>query len=144
VSLRNPRPEQGRGGCQNWCLRLDRITEAAIAPLKKENLSKESKDKHPHSKRKWFFGLDTIQAEIYLFQGLAFAYRTKKSKDEIDEWLTDLPSVRRIVRRVSNSFWFIREILRYGGDCEIISPPNLRERASEEIQAIYKKYKLNS
>ena len=108
----------------NWCLRLDRITDASVSPVKGQ----------------WRGELAHIAIEMYLFSGLAFAYRSKTAKDEINEWLTEPPQVRRVVRRITNTFWFIREVLRYGQDCEIISPDTLRDRIKQEVQALYERY----
>jgi hypothetical protein len=108
----------------NWCLRLDRITDAAISSVKGE----------------WRQGLATLAVEMHLFSGLAFAYRSKTAKDEVNEWLTELPQVRRVVRQISSSFWFIREVLRYGQDCEILSPDSVRDRVQQEVRAMYKRY----
>lgn len=88
----------------------------------------------------WRSGLAAIQVEIHLFRGLAFAYRSKKNMDEVNEWSTELPQVRRVVRRVSNTIWFLREIFRYGQDCEIVSPEPVRDRIKQEVQALYQRY----
>ncbi len=108
----------------NWCLRIDRITDAAVTPIKGQ----------------WHPGLASIDVEMRLFGGLAFAYRSKTTKDEINEWLADSPQVRRVVRQISSTFWFIREVLRYGQDCEVVSPQVVRDRIQREIQSLYKRY----
>ncbi len=108
----------------NWYLRLDRITDAAITPITGP----------------WHPGLDTLTVELHLFHGLAFAYRSKSTKDIVNEWLAESPPVRRIVRQVPNTFWLIREVLRYGQDCEIISPPAVRDRIRQEVHTLYERY----
>ncbi|MCL6435915.1 MAG: WYL domain-containing protein [Leptolyngbyaceae cyanobacterium HOT.MB2.61] len=108
----------------NWCLRIDRITDAAVTPIKGQ----------------WHPGLASIDVEMRLFGGLAFAYRSKTTKDEINEWLADSPQVRRVVRQISSTFWFIREVLRYGQDCEVVSPQVVRDQIQREIQSLYKRY----
>ncbi|NDJ19036.1 helix-turn-helix transcriptional regulator [Myxacorys almedinensis] len=110
----------------NRCLRFDRIADAAIAPVSGQ----------------WHSSLATIRVEMHLFRGLAFAYRSKTSHDEVNEWLTDLPQVRRVVRRVSNTFWFIREVLRYGQDCEVVFPEGVRDRVKQELQGLCRQYGL--
>ncbi len=113
----------------NRCLRLDRITDAAIHPIPGP----------------WRNGLDTIQVEFYLYGGLAFAYESKTSPndtDEINEWLTDPPQTRRIVRRTASTFWLKRDLLRYGQDCEVKSPHHFRQQLRAEIQAIAQRYSL--
>jgi predicted DNA-binding transcriptional regulator YafY len=109
----------------NWSLRLDRITEAAVAPISGN----------------WLSRLDDILVEMHLLQGLAFAYKAK-SEDAINEWLPDQERVRRVVRRVSNTFWFIREVLRYSPDCLIISPDSVRDRLKEKLITLCDRYQL--
>ena len=108
----------------NRCLRLDRITDAAISA----------------TSGTWRSGLGSIKVEMYLFRGLAFAYRSKTAQDEVNEWHPDVPQVRRVVRKVTSTFWFIREILRYGKDCEIRSPEAIRDRMKQELQGLCDNY----
>jgi predicted DNA-binding transcriptional regulator YafY len=107
----------------NWSFRLDRITEAAIAEIPGE----------------WRSGLDEIEVEIYLLNNLAFAYQSKP-EDIANDWLPDKQKVRRVVRKVSNSFWFIREIMQYASDCVVMSPENLRDRLKQKILTLYDLY----
>lgn len=109
----------------NRSLRLDRITDAAI---------------HPVVGAWRTTGLETIPVELHLFRGLAFAYRSKNAIDEVNEWHESLPQVRRIVRRVSNTFWLIREVLRYGQDCEVVSPDSVREMMRQELRGMCDRY----
>lgn len=111
----------------NWSLRLDRIpSETAVVS----------------AGGSWHSGLESLAAELHLFNGLAFAYRTQSEADEINEWHPDLPRVRRVVRRVSNSFWFLREIRRYGADCELVTPAALRDRFCQEHRQLCARYGL--
>lgn len=110
----------------NWCLRLDRIPDAAVSPVK----------------GRWQKGLDSIAVEMHLLRGLAFAYRTKTDADEVNEWHPHLPQVRRVVRRVTNTFWFFREVRRYGKDCVIISPEAVRDRFKQELLAMVESYNV--
>lgn len=111
----------------NWSLRIDRIAdEVAIAPVAGE----------------WRSQPDFIPVELHLSGGLAFGYRTKTDADTINEWHPELPQVRRVVRRVTHSFWFFREILRYGELCEIIAPDEMRDRFKQRIQNLCQKYGL--
>jgi hypothetical protein len=110
----------------NWCLRLDRIADASISPISGT----------------WHSGLDSVDVELHLFRGLAFAYESKTAKDKVNEWIPGLPQTRRVIRRVSNTFWLIREILRYGNDCEVMSPESIRQRVIEEIKGLASRYNL--
>lgn len=108
----------------NWCLRLDRITDASVAQIGGA----------------WRTGLAIIPVEMHLRRGLAFAYQSKTNRDEVNEWLGDSPQVRRVVRRVTSTFWFIREVLRYGKDCEVISPAAIRDRLKQELELMSQLY----
>lgn len=110
----------------NWCLRIDRITDAAVSPIPGQ----------------WRSSLDTIPVELHLFRGLAFAYQSKTTNDTVNEWATDLPQVRRVVRQTSSTFWLIREVLRYGKDCEIVSPAAVRDRLKQELEPLCRLYGL--
>ncbi|HEY9824272.1 MAG TPA: WYL domain-containing protein [Stenomitos sp.] len=108
----------------NWVLRLDRIPEAALTTIQ----------------GKWRSDLDYLNVEMHLLNNLAFAYEAKTT-DLHNEWLGDhSPPVRRIERQVSSSFWFFREILRYGEDCIIISPESIRERFQQKLRALIGNY----
>ncbi len=101
----------------NWSLRLDRIPEAAIVPIDE----------------KWLPSLDYIEVEMHLFRGLAFAYKSKSNDIIPPEWLEGDKRVRRVVRQVSNTFWFFREVLQYGADCVVVSPEKLRSRIKQKL-----------
>jgi predicted DNA-binding transcriptional regulator YafY len=51
--------------------------------------------------------------------------------------LPDQLRIRRVVRKVSNTFWFLREVMQYGEDCEIISPESLRKRMQQKANALW-------
>jgi len=118
----------------NRTLRLDRIPDAAISTIK----------------GKWRRELDYLEVEMHLLKGLAFAYEAKTS-DILNEWLSDRPSadssgrtppVKRVIRRVSSTFWFFREIFRYGEDCIIVSPESIQQRFKQKLQDLCKAYRL--
>ncbi|BCL38329.1 WYL domain-containing protein [Nostoc sp. MS1] len=109
----------------NWSLRLDRIQDAVILPVTGE----------------WRLGLAEIDVEMQLFAGLAFAYQPK-SEDKINEWLPQTQKVRRVVRRVSSTFWFIREVMQYAPDCVILAPENVRSLMLEKLKNLCQHYNL--
>lgn len=111
----------------NWCLRLDRIPEAAIVPIEGE----------------WHSSLDRIEVEMHLFAGLAFAYQAKP-EDDINEWLPDKPRVRQVIRRVSSTFWFNREVMQYAPDCVVISPENVRDRLKQKLRTLCNLYDIET
>jgi predicted DNA-binding transcriptional regulator YafY len=81
-------------------------------------------------------GLDTIKVHLHFYRGLANAYEGREVDIE-DEMVDD---VRRVVREVANPFWLLREIRRYGPDCDIISPPRLRELLAQEHYQMWQRY----
>jgi predicted DNA-binding transcriptional regulator YafY len=104
----------------NWNFRLDRIPpDALISPIKGG---------------KWHSKLDAIAIEIHLFGGLARSYQTKTNIDTVNELLQTDPPIRQIIRQVTNTFWFYREVLRYGEDCLIVSPESIRKRFHDKLQ----------
>ncbi len=109
----------------NWSLRLDRITEAAVTPID----------------GKWHSELAQIEVEMHLFRGLAFAYQAKP-EDVMNEWIADRERVRRVVRQMSSSFWFIREVLRYGEDCMVVSPESVRDRLKQKLKSMCYQYEI--
>jgi predicted DNA-binding transcriptional regulator YafY len=109
----------------NWSLRLDRITEAFVTSISGE----------------WHSNLDEIEVEMHLFSGLAFAYQAKP-EDKTNEWLPDKQRVRGVVRQVTSTFWFIREVMQYAPDCVIVSPENVRSLVKEKLKSLCHKYDL--
>ena len=110
----------------NWTLRLDRIPTAAITSARGQ----------------WHARLDEVEIELYLLKGLAFAYEAKP-EDVANDWLTDRnPPIRRVVRRISNTFWFFREVLRYAEDCVIVSPESIQERFKQKVRSLSEHYEL--
>lgn len=108
----------------NWTLRLDRIPDAALSSVRGQ----------------WRSNLDFFEVELHLLGGLAFAYESKMA-DISNEWLSDqTPPVRRIVRQISSTFWFFREVLRYGEDCIVIAPQVVRERFWHKIRQLSEAY----
>ncbi|NEQ30915.1 MAG: WYL domain-containing protein [Leptolyngbya sp. SIO4C5] len=77
----------------------------------------------------WRGQLDSIDVEIHLLRGLARAYEARFN-DVVDERLDDL---RRVIRRIHNTFWFFREVHRYGADCVIVGPEHVRDRYVREL-----------
>ncbi|MEH2126512.1 WYL domain-containing protein [Nostoc sp.] len=111
----------------NWSLRLDRITDAAVTSISGE----------------WRTNLNEIKVEMHLFSGLAFAYQAKP-EDDINEWLPDKPRVRRVVRRVSSTFWFMREVMQYAPDCVVILPENVRDRLKQKLLTLCQLYDIET
>lgn len=108
----------------NWSLRLDRITEAAIMPIKSQ----------------WRSTLAQIEVEIHIVGRLAYTYQTKKNEDIVNEWLAESPGVKRVVKQISNTYWFIRYVLQNAPDVVVVSPDSVRDRIKQKLQTSYSRY----
>ena len=108
----------------NWSLRLDRILEAAVKPIKQQ----------------WGFGLDRVSVEMHLFNRLAFSYKIKTNQDEVVEWLSDRARIRRVVRSVSNTYWLIREVLQNAPDIVVVSPESVRQLVRKKLKSTCQNY----
>ncbi|GAA6617555.1 WYL domain-containing protein [Scytonema sp. NUACC26] len=109
----------------NWSLRLDRISEAGVFPLT----------------GKWRSNLAELPVEMHIFGRLAFAYKTR-NEDTESELLPTSPPMRRVVRRISSTYWFIREVLRDAPDIVIVSPESVRGRLKQKIISFYERYDM--
>lgn len=107
----------------NWSLHLDRIVDAAIVPIAGE----------------WRSCLDSIEGEFELSGGLAHAYQQRDS-DIAVEWVSADPPRKCVTRHITNTFWFIREILPYGKDCVVVSPGSVRSRIIEQLEGALRNY----
>jgi hypothetical protein len=108
----------------NRCLRLDRIpSEAAITSIQ----------------GKWRSQLDYIHVTFNLSGNLAFAYQPR-DEDIDNTWLESDPPMRQIIRKISSTFWFYRDIMPYIDDCEIIEPDDVRQKFAEKLRSLYLKY----
>ncbi len=105
----------------NRCLRLDRIK--AILP----------------TSGKWRQeGLDYLKVYLHFSRGMIKAYEPR-AKDISTEVVGE---VRQVVRLVSNPFWLVREVLRYGGDCVVVSPESVREQVKQKLRLQCQQYDL--
>ncbi len=102
----------------NRTLRLDRIQ--AVVPISGQ----------------WQGQLDQILVEVHFLRGLIHAYESRL-EDVEDERMGD---IRRVVRRIHNTFWFFREVRRYGADCVVIGPDEVRDRFAQEAIAMARHY----
>lgn len=111
----------------NWCLRLDRIQDAAVTTIDGE----------------WRSHLAEIEVSMHLFNGLAFAYRAKP-EDKLNEWMPEQQRVKHVLRRVSFTFWFIREVMQYAPDCVVVSPENVRSLVKQKILTLCDLYDIET
>ena len=109
----------------NWSFRLDRIQEAAVVSIDKP----------------WEQDLETIAVEFHILGGLAFAYQRKTEDVFVSELEGESP-IKKVVRNISGTFWFFREITRYGKDCIIISPDEVRSQFKQNLKSLCQAYDL--
>ncbi|MEH2035784.1 transcriptional regulator [Nostoc sp.] len=107
----------------NRCLRLDRIK--GVVPI-------NGQWRHE--------GLDYLKVYLHFYKGLIKSYEPKPS-DISNEIIGE---VRQVVRRVSNPFWLIREVLRYGDDCVIVTPHNVRSLLQEKLLTLCQLYDIET
>jgi WYL domain len=105
----------------NRCLRLDRIQglQSNVGEWREQ-------------------GLDLLEVQLHLYDNLAKSYEFKGSMDDREEWEGD--RLRKVWRKVFNPFWLIREILPYGGNCEVVSPETVRQKMIAEIKSMQSRY----
>ena len=107
----------------NRCLRLDRIK--AIVPT-----SGQWRDE----------GLDFLEVYLHFKRGMVKAYEPRGADVSDDALVMEEEKVRQVVRRVSNPFWLEREVLRYGGDCVVVSPESMRDRIKQKLRLQCQQY----
>lgn len=108
----------------NWTLRLDRIpVEAELTPIEGE----------------WRGNVDYVEVEMHMVGGLRMAYRSKTEADMVNEWMPGR-DIRRVVRRIFNTFWFLREVRRYGADCVVVGPADVRDRLVQDLTTALQHY----
>ena len=106
----------------NRCLRLDRIQSV----VKTQGQWREE-------------GLDFLKVYLQFNKGMVKAYESRDT--DISNEVVD--GVRQVVRRVSNPFWLIREVLRYGENCVVVSPDSLRQQVREKLKLMCQQYDLS-
>lgn len=83
-------------------------------------------------------GLDYIEVTLNFYGNMIKAYESKPEdldvKKENDKLI--------VIRKVSNPFWLIREVLPYSGKCQIISPQIVIEKYIKELKIIAKLYDI--
>jgi len=109
----------------NWCLRFDRIPEegASINRLEMETWREQ--------------GMAIVPVQFELYGGLAHAYSPRKG-DRIDNWDG---KTKTVTRQITSTFWFIREIIRYGKDCKVLSPDGVKDRLVEQLEGAIAHYR---
>ncbi len=109
----------------NRCLRLDRIK--AIIPTAGQWRGE---------------GLDSLKVYLRFLRGMVKAYEPRAADMGNEVVAVGEEKVRQVVRRVSNPFWLVREVLRYGGDCVVVSPESVREQVKQKLRLQCQQYDL--
>ena len=104
----------------NRCLRLDRVPE--------DSRLKGMSD------LEWG-ELSYIEVSFKLFGNLAYSYR-QEPDDRVR--LTEDGAI--VTRKISNDFFFIRQMLCYGDKCEIVSPDFMRQKMIATFQQAFSLY----
>jgi predicted DNA-binding transcriptional regulator YafY len=80
---------------------------------------------------------------MHIFGRLAFAYQTK-TEDAKNECLADKQGVRRVVKRISSTYWFIRKVLQNAPDIVVVSPDNVRDRLRQKVRSLCTQYDITT
>jgi len=104
----------------NRCFRLDRIVN--LQPINKP----------------WRESLDSVKVQVQFRGRLVKAY--EPNEDDLQEEDRVVDGIRLVTRKVTNTFWFFRQISLYWEDCEVMAPPSVRERMRNKVKAIGKIY----
>ncbi|MBZ8181933.1 helix-turn-helix transcriptional regulator [Oscillatoria salina] len=107
----------------NWTFRLDRIQNLVTTP----------------TSGTWRDGLDTIEVQLHFLDRLTTAYEPKPN-DVDDRREEDL---RIITRRISSTYWLLREVRAYGKNCIVVAPQSVRDRVIAEARSICQNYGLS-
>lgn len=83
-------------------------------------------------------GLDSIEVVFRLYGKLSIAYDRRDDDLEISA-LQD-GSGTEVRRKITETFWFTRSILLYGGDAEVISPVSIRNELRSKLSIALERY----
>lgn len=133
---------------KNWVLRLDRVqaAEPLLAPVAQALLSPDELAINTAAPApagvEWQDVPPSVTATLRMTGTLAHTYmrRAEDLKHAVEE---DFRSKRRtltVEREVTSSFWFLRDVLRHGGECEVVGPPELRGLVQAEVAQMHQRY----
>jgi predicted DNA-binding transcriptional regulator YafY len=107
----------------NWSFRLDRIQNLVATP----------------TSGAWREGLDVIEVQMHFRGRLKTAY--EPHFDDVNDRQEE--QYRRVTRRISSTYWFLREVRAYGKDCIVVAPQSVRDRAIQEARSMCENYGLS-
>lgn len=79
----------------------------------------------------WREELDYVEATFRLTGALAADYEP----DPDDVKVEDVGEAKVVTRRVASAFWLLRELKPHGAYCEVLAPPELRDRMRADLRA---------
>lgn len=86
-------------------------------------------------------GLGIVKVYLHFYSSMVSAYEPKE--EDIANEVDEKNKIRKVVKQTTNPFWLIREIMRYGKNCEIISPKPVRDRLKADLGKMCDRYGLN-
>ncbi|MGK7924289.1 MAG: helix-turn-helix transcriptional regulator [Spirulina sp.] len=109
----------------NRCFRLDKILNV----LRHDGIWRKE-------------GLGTIEVYLHFYGRMAEVYESKE--EDIDDKVEGegKDKIRKVVKKTSNPFWLVREVMRYGKNCEIVSPKEVRDRLKKDLKKMCEQYGL--
>lgn len=86
-------------------------------------------------------GLQSIIVSMKFFDEDAAFYERHPDDIDVSECVDDAVKYRMVRRKVTNSWWFIRDILRHGDNAVILSPNELTKKAEDRFQRAVGRYR---
>ncbi|WP_204106265.1 MULTISPECIES: WYL domain-containing protein [Spirulina sp. CCY15215] len=89
-------------------------------------------------------GLGTVKVHLHFFGSMVSAYEAKEKdmEEDIINELDENNKIRKVVRKTTNPFWLVREVMRYGKNCEIVAPDEIRDRLKTNLRKMCDQYGL--
>lgn len=83
-------------------------------------------------------GLGYLEVQLHFKGRMVKAYEPKE--DDLENEV--MGDIRQVVRKVTNPFWLVREVFRYGNDCEIVAPESVRQEFKKTLRQMCQQYDL--
>ena len=84
---------------------------------------------------------EQLEVKMHILGRLAFSYQNK-TEDITNKWLADR-QIRRVVRQITSSYWFIRKVLKNAPDVVVVSPESVRDRLRQTLRSLCTQYDIN-
>ena len=73
----------------------------------------------------------------------AQSYPTELRTTPVDKRLADRQGVRQVVKQITSTYWFIREVLKNAPDLVVVSPESVRDRLRQTLRSLCTQYDIN-